>query len=96
MPLQIRLRRLFQFQRDLNGDGLLDPISCLRQKLAQTRLRIRFHGMRRFKLRFQNNRNAPRRAYDDVRTKGRLAQDILLLHAGPVAPPRMLAPQHIQ
>ena len=96
MPLQICLRRPAQSQRNLNSDGLLDPISVVRQELTQTRLRICFHSMRRFKLRLQNDRDTARRANNYVWTKSGLAKDILLLHAGPVAPLWMLAPQHVQ
>ena len=57
---------------------------------------IRFDATRWHKLRLQDDRNAARRANDDVRPQCRLAEDALLLYARVIAPARMLGPQHIQ
>ena len=59
-------------------------------------LGIRFDTARWQKLRLQDHRNAARRTNDNVRPQCRLAEDALLLHAGVIAPARMLGSQYIQ
>ena len=96
MLLQVRLRHLAQFPWYLDGDSLFDPIAVVLQKLPQAGLGIRFDTARWQKLRLQDDRNAARRANDDIRPQCRLAEDSLLLHASVIPPTRMLGPQHIQ